>query len=1031
MKIIKKNWNRVFEKIILVGVVMAILNVGIISAVTADSVNATIYIDDDTFSPGYSSVSIPVNINISQGSNNFGYVSFVVFYDGNVLNATNVILENNISGDCIPQSSDNKIGCVINNKETIVPYGISGNFSVVFINFTILNPQQSIGTKTNLNMNVTSFKDVNNTYYNYLSKNGSIQINCTNNSQCGANNICNQSTHLCQATTITCYRDFDNDTYGNATNTTTVTGNCPSGYVTNNSDCNDYNNSIKPGATEIYNQIDDNCNEQIDEGLCTNASSSINNTHYCNASHYPQTKKADNITPCSADYECLNNNCFNNTCRQAGWNCGSNGSAINTSHYCNTTHSIQNKKATGQNCSADYECLGGNCNITCQGYVYYKDADNDGFGDNNVSNSYISSTDNGTTLNYSGFNYTKIGGDCNDANSSINPNATDNPNNGIDENCNRFDNMTYYRDADNDTYGNATNTQISDSSLSGYITNVSMANDCDDNNSAINPNTKWYVDNDNDGYGNTTNYTINCTKPTTGNWTLTPGDCDDTNNLTLDAKIWYVDNDNDTYGNATNNVTSCSKPSGNYTNNSLDCNDNNASINPGVTLDILNNGIDENCNGFDNKTYYRDADNDTYGNATNSIIADTSQTGYVTRSDKFDCNDNNANINPGVAEFYYDGIDNDCNGIIDACNEGSDCSGSNYNCISHKCYKKESTSGFTGTIDLSPPTPATNATLKEFSGVPGEVEDLTLTFNLGKDAKGASVTATVGNKTNTAIANDNGTVTITLPGYGQGEITASKTGFKPLTKTISVYAGILNITKISGEKYGDEFKFKITTKNGNPVKDARVEIYGKTLKTDADGIVKTTIKTIQAGLEASASANNYKDSSVSFDVKAKGTLKVDAPEKVKQGDTITITITDENKNPVTNAKVIINGVEQTADANGKIEYKVTTTLLTLKAESEGYIPSKQTSVTVEAKIECGNRKCEAGETKENCAKDCIICGDNVCDTGESYENCASDCKKPEEFPLWIIGILLVILLVAAYYFMVMRKKKEGEEMESK
>ncbi len=45
---------------------------------------------------------------------------------------------------------------------------------------------------------------------------------------------------------------------------------------------------------------------------------------------------------------------------------------------------------------------------------------------------------------------------------------------------------------------------------------------------------------------------------------------------------------------------------------------------------------------------------------------------------------------------------------------------------------------------------------------------------------------------------------------------------------------------------------------------------------------------------------------------------------------------------------------------------------------------------------CGNGKCESGETKTNCAKDCgatgPVCGNGACESTESNSSCPSDCK---------------------------------------
>jgi hypothetical protein len=72
----------------------------------------------------------------------------------------------------------------------------------------------------------------------------------------------------------TFYKDTDADTYGDPTSSVTnYTGTVPAGYVTNKTDCNDNNKNVNPAAVEICgNGIDDNCNGQIDEGVCGTSS---------------------------------------------------------------------------------------------------------------------------------------------------------------------------------------------------------------------------------------------------------------------------------------------------------------------------------------------------------------------------------------------------------------------------------------------------------------------------------------------------------------------------------------------------------------------------------------------------------------------------------------------------------------------------------------------------------------------------------------------------------------------------------------
>ncbi len=66
----------------------------------------------------------------------------------------------------------------------------------------------------------------------------------------------------------TYYRDQDTDTFGNPSVTTQACS-VPTGYVTNNTDCDDSNAAKYPGNTEICDSLDNDCDGSIDEGVQT------------------------------------------------------------------------------------------------------------------------------------------------------------------------------------------------------------------------------------------------------------------------------------------------------------------------------------------------------------------------------------------------------------------------------------------------------------------------------------------------------------------------------------------------------------------------------------------------------------------------------------------------------------------------------------------------------------------------------------------------------------------------------------------
>jgi len=104
-----------------------------------------------------------------------------------------------------------------------------------------------------------------------LSNGDTIKVYMTSSSSCASPSlaISNKITMVVRALT-TYYRDKDGDGYGSSLSGTMKACAATSGYVADNSDCNDNDSSIHPGATEICaNGIDDNCNGAVDENCDT------------------------------------------------------------------------------------------------------------------------------------------------------------------------------------------------------------------------------------------------------------------------------------------------------------------------------------------------------------------------------------------------------------------------------------------------------------------------------------------------------------------------------------------------------------------------------------------------------------------------------------------------------------------------------------------------------------------------------------------------------------------------------------------
>lgn len=417
-------------------------------------------------------------------------------------------------------------------------------------------------------------------------------------------NDCDETVDEDATDTVPVYADDDLDGYGRDSAVTTACE-AAEGQSLAGGDCNDGDSAMFPGAEEICNGADDDCDTYVD------------NDPVDGAVYYPDF-----------DEDTFGDD---NAATRA---CASPENYVDVAGDCDDSDPLTYADAEEICDERDNDCDSEVDEGATDPRIWYPDDDGDGYGTDGATLAQCSTPD----------GYADSRDDCDDGDGAVNPGAFE-ACNDIDDNCNGTidsdspDATEYHPDADGDGYGDAHSGASSCTAISDWTTDDA---DCLDTDATVNPSGSEACNGLDD-------------------------DCDGTTDPdgASGSETYYEDADHDGYGGITT-LDACSLPDG-YAPTSDDCDDTTAEANPRQRE--VCDSIDNNCDlaideddAADAPTWHADSDSDTYGSDVDTHVSCSATSGYI--EDGSDCDDSDPTVSPAGTESE-NAVDDDCDILVD------------------------------------------------------------------------------------------------------------------------------------------------------------------------------------------------------------------------------------------------------------------------------------------------------------------------------------------------------------------------------